>query len=463
MKKIISLLMLALVAWLSVSCGAPKNIEYDTASDAMTLEIIPGETAHDESIPDDQYMPQAVAESPSNSHDEGFQQGNEHWSEYDLSILERPVPLAFIEESLISEEFPYFISNFDMKIEYVVDLGAATQVKYRIKSPEAASGEMPLCSYLEVAGKRYDLAGFSESFYDSCDAVRTNIKSPYTVYAYNIILGADYAQRQYFTIENNIPRLIFRIDCAFESDVDDDGWEESVYMHGLYMQTQLYVWDVENGAVYHADINDALGSSSVIYDKEENIFIADYNDATDSNVRELIMIYGPERQALVLRNVSMLSNGDGMLEDSDGLKYWIFDRPVDTVDGYPLYINYQSLVGKRYQNSEVIYVSSPQATGDNVMLFCNADLYDFKIIVIDFVFRDDTICYFYSEDGVIFEIDHVPPGVVVNYENVDIGTFYAEGFSFCDSNGIYYAYGVFHGGRHPGSNIGKIELQTVSP
>ena len=302
MRKIVTILVLASVASLSLSCGVPKNIRHETASDAMTLEIVPGETAPDESMPDDQYMPLAISESLPNSFGEDFQQGNEHQSEYDLSVLERPVPLAFIEESLLNEEFPNFSSNFDMEIEYVVDLGAATQVMYRNKSPEAASGEMPLCSYLEVAGKRYDLAGFSESFYDSCDAVRTNIKSPSTVYAYDIIMGANYAQRQYFTIENNKPRLIFRIDCAFESDVDDDGWDESVYMHGLNMQTQLYVWDVENGVVYHVDINDALGSANVVYDNEENVFISSNHDSTGNIISEVVMIFNTESLALVSQN-----------------------------------------------------------------------------------------------------------------------------------------------------------------
>ena len=144
----------------------------------------------------------------------------------------------------------------------------------------------------------------------------------------------------------------------------------------------------------------------------------------------------------------------------DGQKFWKLFEPVDVINGVPLYINYQFEVEDRYQDSEVIYVSNPFATGDIVVLSYDGDLYDFKIIVVDFNFDDDDLTFSYSQDGIKFELDHLPPGFIVNYENENIGLMYAEGFSFCDASGNYYAYAIWHGGRGVGSEIGKISLQN---
>ena len=144
----------------------------------------------------------------------------------------------------------------------------------------------------------------------------------------------------------------------------------------------------------------------------------------------------------------------------DGRKFWKLDEPVDVIDGIPLYIDYQSDVEGRYQNSEVIYVSNPNGTGDNVILSYDGDLYDFKIIVINSIYDGETTYFFFNQDGTKFELEHLAPGFIVNYENEDIGSMYMEGFSFCDAYGTYYAYAVFHGGRGVGSNIGKISLNN---
>jgi hypothetical protein len=151
-----------------------------------------------------------------------------------------------------------------------------------------------------------------------------------------------------------------------------------------------------------------------------------------------------------------------------GRKFWRLHEPVDVINGIPLYIHYRSDDGKRYQStgiieriyqsSEVIYVPNPHTTGDNVIFSYNGDLYDFKIVVINMSFDNDDIHFSYGQDDIIFELEHLSPNSFVNYENVDIGTMYAEAFTFCDASGTCYAYAMWHGGRGGGPpNIGKID------
>ena len=144
----------------------------------------------------------------------------------------------------------------------------------------------------------------------------------------------------------------------------------------------------------------------------------------------------------------------------DGRKFWKLDEPVDVINGIPLYIDYQTDVEGRYQDAEVIYVSNPNGTGDNVILSYDGDLYEFKIIVYSYIYDDDTMYYYFDQDGIKYELEHLAPGFIINYENADIGSMYMEGFTFCDASGSYYAYAILHGGRGVGSNIAKISLQN---
>lgn len=166
-----------------------------------------------------------------------------------------------------------------------------------------------------------------------------------------------------------------------------------------------------------------------------------------------------EKPAQIYDIEYIVADDGGETVTIDGKIFWKLQEPVDIINGIPLYIYYQSDDEKKYQNSEVIYVSSPNATGDNVILSYDGDLYDFKIIIVGFDFNDDDIQFYYNQEDIIFELEHLPPNFIVNYANADIGTAYAEGFSFRDTFGNYYAYAIWHGGRGDGwSNIGRIDL-----
>ena len=193
-------------------------------------------------------------------------------------------------------------------------------------------------------------------------------------------------------------------------------------------------------------------------------------DVTNGDVLELDLLewVGEDRieKSVIISNIEHISSGGGVtVVRIDGKKFWKLDQPVDVIDGAPVYIAYQSDFDEnKYQNSEVIYVSNPRTTGGNVILAYDGDLYDFKIIVVIMDFDDDGgISYHYDRDGIIFEKDHIPSGYIVNYENTDIGTMYAEGFTFRDASGNYHTYAIWHGGRGPEINVGKIDIRPPNP
>jgi len=135
------------------------------------------------------------------------------------------------------------------------------------------------------------------------------------------------------------------------------------------------------------------------------------------------------------------------------------DNPefVDVINGIPLFIGYRSdFNDEKYNNSDVVYVSNPKTTGGNVVLSYDGDLFDLKIFVIKFEFDENNVSFHYGD--IIYEKEHLAQGSIIDYENVDIGTLYAEGFSFRDSSGTCHAYGMWHGGKGPGLNVGKIDI-----
>ena len=122
-------------------------------------------------------------------------------------------------------------------------MGVATQGMYKSNYAEGTDFFDKICSYLEVEGKLYDLMLYSDfdSPYDAYLVEATNIKAPYTVYAFDIQIGSNFAERQYFFIEGGVPYLLAQIACASEVDVNNDGFDETIFSNGLPMYTKRQV------------------------------------------------------------------------------------------------------------------------------------------------------------------------------------------------------------------------------
>lgn len=212
-------------------------------------------------------------------------------TEFDPEKFVQPINLEFVTISLDIQELPSFDVDTVGSIVQTIELGFGTQVMY--KSGAATTGNEQLYSYLEVNDIYYDLTLYPDSPYDAGVISETNIKAPYKVYSYDIGLGANYIQRQYIFVENGIAYLIAHIDSASEEDVDNDGWDETIYQHGLPMNTLLYVWDIENGIISYADLNSALNSTSVFYDHLDGLimFVAQYLDTAKATTRNVTLRY----------------------------------------------------------------------------------------------------------------------------------------------------------------------------
>ena len=200
----------------------------------------------------------------------------------------------------------------------------------------------------------------------------------------------------------------------------------------------------------------------------EGIFYSGSWDVTDGGVLEL-SLYGLDETGYVEEPMhsysyvieSISSDEDGTILILDGKEFWKLYEPVDVIDGVPLYIDYRSdFDEEKYQNSEVLYISNPRTTGGNVVLSYDGDLYDFRIFVVVFDFADGSLNYHYGDT--IFKKEHLGTNTIIDYESVDIGTSYAEGFSFCDASGTYHAYAMWHGGRGPELNVGEVHLSGYS-
>jgi hypothetical protein len=144
----------------------------------------------------------------------------------------------------------------------------------------------------------------------------------------------------------------------------------------------------------------------------------------------------------------------------NGRKFWKLQEPADVINGIPLYIRFQSDNEEEYPSSEIVYVSHPHGGGHrNAVFSYDGDLYDFKIVIVSHSFDDGDFLFYYNQDDILFEMDHLPSNSIVIFENRDIGTMYMEAFSFRDAFGIDYAYALTHGGRGvPMDDIIKIDL-----
>jgi hypothetical protein len=167
-----------------------------------------------------------------------------------------------------------------------------------------------------------------------------------------------------------------------------------------------------------------------------------YWDVTSNNILELTFSE-PERKV----SYAIEQEADGTVALINGKKFWKLREPVDIINGIPLYVYILPQVEKDDISSEVIYVSNPYMFHKIAVLSYDGDLYDFKIVVISYDFGDDSISYYYKQEDIIFELEHLSPDFVVNFENADIGTAYMEAFTFCDASGNNYTYGMPHGGR----------------
>ena len=171
------------------------------------------------------------------------------------------ITLTLTSESLIRQALDQIEEPDNRDVEQIYVGSFGRQFMYRCFFTGELSSYEQVCSCLEINGTFYDLMLYENSSYDACQIGETLIDAPQTIYAFNIVLGANYAQRQYLCIEDGIPYIIAQIDCASEVDLDGDHKEETVYLHGTPMQAILYLWDFESGTISHVDINAALGDT----------------------------------------------------------------------------------------------------------------------------------------------------------------------------------------------------------
>ncbi|MDR1589052.1 MAG: hypothetical protein LBS51_02540 [Oscillospiraceae bacterium] len=206
-------------------------------------------------------------------------------------VLGEPIQLEFSDMWLTRERIPAFDPSIVDTVVSKKDFTNFTQVFYS-GAKDDRNGFGSLLSYLDISGNLYQLSEYLETPYDATEIRRTKIKAANEIFAYDIIKGAAYHQRQYFVIEDDIPYIIARIDCAVDTDIDGDGWDETLYSHGLPMSTKIFIWEADDNKIKYADLNAALHSQDVDYSfDDERIFVALYRDDTDEKPIPIILQY----------------------------------------------------------------------------------------------------------------------------------------------------------------------------
>ena len=131
--------------------------------------------------------------------------------------------------------------------------------------------------YVTVAGINYDLGviGSGGSDIDSCHSIfdpliqKTSISATDTIY--EVIRGEnfDVVTTTYFSIDNDIPILLYSIPGIGEQyDIDQDGQVETIANGSLSTSPNylIYEWALDAGEIHTADLRKQLSCDTVVFD-----------------------------------------------------------------------------------------------------------------------------------------------------------------------------------------------------
>lgn len=139
----------------------------------------------------------------------------------------------------------------------------------------------------------------------------------------------------------------------------------------------------------------------------------------------------------------------------DGQKFWKSNKPIDVIDGSPIYINYDgNLKIKNYLNKEIIMLQEGEREIEHIKIFSDIDLYDFKIRSVDFNLADFNV---YPED-VKFSADVLSSDNIIEYVTTTPEGIPNEAISFTDRNGITHSYVLAYNGRDGSTCATKTEV-----
>lgn len=172
--------------------------------------------------------------------------------------------------------------------------------------------------HLTLAGINYDmgLIGYLgttiETFADSI-IQESRITAPYPIYILNRNDSFDILTATYFTIQENVPVLLYTIPGkgAEEYDVDQDGQMETITNGGLSTSINywLYEWDIASGVVWIADFREQLSCDIVAFDVMQDVFIACRRE--DNGWREISYCYKDRKLEEVLSIFRTIEEASG--------------------------------------------------------------------------------------------------------------------------------------------------------
>jgi hypothetical protein len=131
---------------------------------------------------------------------------------------------------------------------------------------------------LKFENKIYSLGVISDALIDKdqLELFDINVGSMY-IFGIQGTYGSHTIERNYFTLEDNMPTKILQISgYAVEKDLDNDGFIEFINTYGTIPTTEIYIF--QNNKVFVSNLNNALNAESVILNKDTLNFEVNFKE-----------------------------------------------------------------------------------------------------------------------------------------------------------------------------------------
>lgn len=152
-----------------------------------------------------------------------------------------------------------------------------------------------------------------------------------------------------------------------------------------------------------------------------------------------------------------LTNGPAIIIDNQ--KFWKMNKPQDFINGLPLYINYSgNFPEKTGQSEKAIRYGDFNSQEGPITIFCDADLYDFKIRHINYNSYDDDGFAYYAEYDV-FSLDKLETGYFIEFVPFFTEVIPYEVISFADKDGTLHSYLITNNGKDGSTCASKYDKE----
>ncbi|HBB29411.1 MAG TPA: hypothetical protein DC000_09230 [Clostridiales bacterium] len=131
---------------------------------------------------------------------------------------------------------------------------------------------------LKFENKIYSLGVISDALIDKdqLELFDINVGSMY-IFGIQGTYGSHTIERNYFTLEDNMPTKILQISgYAVEKDLDNDGFIEFINTYGTIPTTEIYIF--QDNKVFVSNLNNALNAESVILNKDTLNFEVNFKE-----------------------------------------------------------------------------------------------------------------------------------------------------------------------------------------